>query len=230
MGKTPTTTLFMLSSLDGKISTGIGDERDFDKDLPKVGKLSKGLKQYYKLEEETDVFSLNTGKVMSKVGWNDEKANIKQIPVTFIIIDNKPHLTELGVRNLLKRAKSLIIVTTNPEHPSRNIDNPNLEVLHYQGEVNFKGLFEQLKSQGIDKLTVQSGGEMNAVLFRASLIDYVSIVIAPVIVGGRDTPTLVDGESLKTLEDLHKLKELELLDATKLSDSYLHLRYKVSPK
>ena len=31
----PTTTLFMLMFLDGKISTGNTDERDVDKDFPK---------------------------------------------------------------------------------------------------------------------------------------------------------------------------------------------------
>ncbi len=32
----PVTTLFMLMSLDGKISTGEGDRLDFDRDLPLV--------------------------------------------------------------------------------------------------------------------------------------------------------------------------------------------------
>ena len=32
----PVTTLFMLESLDGKISTGAGDNLDIDKDFPKI--------------------------------------------------------------------------------------------------------------------------------------------------------------------------------------------------
>ena len=42
MSKKPKTTLYMLSSLDGKICTGITDNLDFDKDLPKI----KGIKVY----------------------------------------------------------------------------------------------------------------------------------------------------------------------------------------
>jgi len=34
--KRPITTLFMLISLDGKISTGDVDQRDFDKDLTTI--------------------------------------------------------------------------------------------------------------------------------------------------------------------------------------------------
>ena len=78
MSNLPTTTLFMLMSVDGKISTGSTDERDFDKDLQNVGGVKEGLQQYYDLEQETDLFSFNTGRVMAKVGWNDEKEKIDQ--------------------------------------------------------------------------------------------------------------------------------------------------------
>ena len=73
----PQTTLFMLISVDGKISTGSTDDRDFDKDLPNIDGVKEGLPQYYDLEQETDSCSLNTGRVMVKVGWNDDKAGIE---------------------------------------------------------------------------------------------------------------------------------------------------------
>jgi 2,5-diamino-6-(ribosylamino)-4(3H)-pyrimidinone 5'-phosphate reductase len=49
MIKKPKTTLYMLMSLDGKISTGATDKLDFDKDLPKIKGVNGGLKQYYRL-------------------------------------------------------------------------------------------------------------------------------------------------------------------------------------
>jgi 2,5-diamino-6-(ribosylamino)-4(3H)-pyrimidinone 5'-phosphate reductase len=64
----PVTTLYMLMSLDGKISTGASDERDFDQDLPRIAGVSEGLGQYYRLEERISRFSLNTGRVLAKVG------------------------------------------------------------------------------------------------------------------------------------------------------------------
>ncbi len=46
----PITTLFMLMSLDGKISTGASDSLDMDKDLPIIDGLKEGLQQYYDIE------------------------------------------------------------------------------------------------------------------------------------------------------------------------------------
>lgn len=49
----PITTLFMLMSVDGKISTGATDDLDVDKDLPKIIGVQEGLHQYYKIEQTT---------------------------------------------------------------------------------------------------------------------------------------------------------------------------------
>ncbi len=47
----PETTLFLLISVDGKISTGDTDEMDVDKDYPKIKGIKEGLYQYYDLEK-----------------------------------------------------------------------------------------------------------------------------------------------------------------------------------
>ncbi len=39
----PVTTLFMLMSVDGKISTGAADELDVDKDFPQIAGGERGL-------------------------------------------------------------------------------------------------------------------------------------------------------------------------------------------
>jgi 2,5-diamino-6-(ribosylamino)-4(3H)-pyrimidinone 5'-phosphate reductase len=69
----PITTLFMLMPADGKISTGKIEDRDVDKDFPKIEGIKNGLNQYYEIEQTTDLFSMNSGKVKAKVGVNNRK-------------------------------------------------------------------------------------------------------------------------------------------------------------
>ena len=52
----PITTLFMLMSVDGKISTGAIDNLDVDKDFPKIAGVREGLHQYYEIEQTTDLW------------------------------------------------------------------------------------------------------------------------------------------------------------------------------
>lgn len=67
------TTLFMLESLDGKISSGDSDNLDADKDWCRINGVKEGLQQYYDIEQTTDLFSINTGRVMAKIGLNEKK-------------------------------------------------------------------------------------------------------------------------------------------------------------
>ena len=226
----PITTLFMLESLDGKISTGSSDNLDVDKDFCRINGVKEGLHQYYELEQETDLYSLNTGRVMAKIGVNDKKQYpTKMEMVTFVIIDNKPHLNENGVDYLCHWVGKLLLVTTNKNHVAYSLKDKydNLEILYYK-TLDLEKLLEDLYTKyNADKLTIQSGGTLNGMFVRNKLIDFVNIVIAPIIVGGKDVATLVDGESIQDEKELNKLMPLQLLECKKLDNSYIQLKYKV---
>ena len=222
----PVTTLFMLMSLDGKISTGASDELDFDRDLPLVPGVSEGLHQYYELERETDLWSLNTGRVMTKVGANELPAP-GRLPVSFAIVDNA-HLTGAGVRWLCAKCRRVVIVTSNAAHPAFAVGEDNLSVM-LQERPSLSHALRRLRAEhGCEHLTIQSGGTLNAALVREGLVDYVDVVVAPLFVGGRDTPTLVDGPSFTSVRELSNLCPLELLSCEALRDSYVRLRYRVA--
>jgi len=223
----PETTLFMLVSVDGKISTGDNDSMDVDKDYPKIEEVKDGLQQYYDIEQTTDLYSLNSGRVMAKMGVNDKDEEPDKTPVNFIVIDDN-HLTEKGIIYLAKKASHLILVAANQKHPAINMKIDNLEVITYPDQIDFKNLFMKFKwDLGIDKITIQTGGTLNSILLREDLIDHLSIVLAPCLIGGKNTSTLIDGESLHSQDDLSKVKPLKLVSCEQLKNSYLHLKYDV---
>mgnify|MGYP000208232217 CR=1 FL=1 len=62
---------------------------------------------------------------------------------------------------------------------------------------------------------------------RKKLLDYIDIVVAPILIGGKDTATLIDGASITSVDDLHALGVLKLEACDVLKNSYIRLRYKV---
>lgn len=221
----PITTLFMLMSVDGKISTGASDELDVDRDFPKIAGVREGLHQYYEIEQTTDLWSLNTGRVQEKMGVNTKPMPDKT-PVSFVLVDNK-HLDEHGVRYFCKLSQQFLLVTSNPKHPAFDVKEDNLHIFH-QKELSLKDALAKLKTDfGCERITVQSGGTLNGLFLREKLIDYVDVVVAPVLIGGKDTPTLIDGNSLMSEQELSQLGVLKLQECTILENSYLRLRYRV---
>lgn len=68
---------------------------------------------------------------------------------------------------------------------------------------------------------VESGGTLNAALLRQGLVDEVSILVHPTLVGGMSPPTI-----FRTL-DLPQPIDLDLAGCQELDDKYVWLRYDV---
>lgn len=225
--------LFMLMSVDGKISTSDNDDFDFDKDLPLInGNVADGLYQYYDIEKETELWNVGTGKTMRKIGINNIDAfeEIRTIEnLNLVIIDNY-NLNKRGLINLAHKAGGrLIIATFNMNHIAVRMKDsdtlpPNVDIWVYN---NYGSLIENLfkdlhKTYNVNKTTIQCGGEMNSILLRAGKINALNIVIVPLLVGGRSVSTLIDGKSISSLDELHSLS-LESVNI--LKNGYIQLRY-----
>lgn len=225
--KRPLTTLFLLSSVDGKISTGSTDNMDMDIDFPNIQGVKEGLHQYYDIEQKMYPWSLITGRTQVKIGINEKDPNsIKKKEVSFAVLDNE-HLNENGVKCLCAMSDKLVLITSNNNHPAYKITEDNLSII-FQETLNLRDVLEKLKSNhGCNKLTIQTGGTINSLLLKEHLIDYVDLVISPVLIGGKDTSSIIDGKSITTKDDLTQLGILEFMQFIYLYDNYIRLRYKV---
>ena len=117
------------------------------------------------------------------------------------------------------------MITTNAKHPAFQITDNNLHIIY--GELLPDALIRLKSECGCERLTVQSGGTINGLFLREKLIDFVDIVVAPVLIGGKETSTLIDGTSLVSADELSKIGVLKLIDCVVLQNSYIRLRYQV---
>jgi len=228
------TTLFLLVSADGKITSGESDSLDADWDWKRIHGVKEGLGQYYQIQQTTDLFSLITGKILAKLRAKEPETpqGKPDIPpfLSSIIVDSKPWLTRQDLQRGVSSLKHLYLVTGNADHPAFAMQEStdNLTVIHYPDGIDFADLFGRMRQHyGAERITIQSGGTLNATLVRAGLVDHILLVVAPLLVGGKTTPTSVDGPSFQTEADLLGLKALKLRKCELLRDSYVLLEYDV---
>jgi diaminohydroxyphosphoribosylaminopyrimidine deaminase/5-amino-6-(5-phosphoribosylamino)uracil reductase len=74
--------------------------------------------------------------------------------------------------------------------------------------VDLKLLLERLGEEGIDSVLIEGGGETAAGFLAAGLVDRVSFLIAPILIGGRDAVPAVGGLGSERLTDALRLTDI----------------------
>lgn len=99
-------------------------------------------------------------------------------------------------------------------------------IIHVCGKerINFTAALPWLRREwNVRRLLCEGGGEVNAALLRASLVDEIHLTLCPKIFGGRTAPTLADGIDLKHLGAATRVR---LKSARRIGDE-LFLTYAV---
>jgi 2,5-diamino-6-(ribosylamino)-4(3H)-pyrimidinone 5'-phosphate reductase len=151
--------------------------------------------------------------------------------------DTRPYLvicdSQGRVKNwhMLKRAKlwkgyiSLCSKKTPQDHleylNTRNIDI----IISGEDKVDLKSAIEVLcEKHMIERIRVDSGGTLNGILLRQNLVDEISTLINPSLVGGESSKTIYKASDLKATNDVISLK---LLETKQIDGDHVWLRYEV---
>ncbi len=103
----------------------------------------------------------------------------------------------------------LVAVANAPEEKSAKLCAAGAQVVPVaaaDGSVDLQALLKVLGEQEITSVMVEGGGRLVGSLFDLGLVDKVIAYIAPVVLGGRDSPTPVAGAGSATMEEALRLK------------------------
>jgi 5-amino-6-(5-phosphoribosylamino)uracil reductase len=136
---------------------------------------------------------------------------------------------ERSARIFKKPVSPIIVLTTTGAASKCARTLGDLAVVKGFGKnsVSFPQAFRWLRNKyGVKRLLCEGGGETNAALIRAGVVDEIHITICPLILCGRDAPTICDGQGFSSLRQVARLK----LKSVKEHKGELFLTYQVLPK
>jgi riboflavin-specific deaminase-like protein len=113
--------------------------------------------------------------------------------------------------NIFKKRFSPLIVLTTTRISRKDFEKLKSvadEVkISGEHEINFRAAFQWLREKwNVKRLLCEGGGELNAALFQADLVDELHLTICPKIFGGRHAPTIADGFGFQQLTDAINFK------------------------
>lgn len=193
----PITTLILPISADGKLVSRDAILTDKDPSWRSRPGVIGYLQQFFDFSG-SDSYTLTTGAVMALSGVNTKDGSPDPSDLKLVVLDFDHSLTENGIKYLQKSVKELIIIN--------KIMSP-------------KQILEFLGTKKVKNLTIHST-PMNALWLQNNLINYLTLIIYPLIVGESGSPVTSIG--------LTDPRTLKLLESRTFDTNYLCLRYELN--
>ncbi len=217
----PFVTLKVAASLDGKIATRTGESRWI------TGESAR--RRVHQLRNEMDAVLVGIGTVLRDDPLLTTRLEIadQRDPIR-VVVDN--------LARLPLRAKAVNRASTAPTilAVSQMAPRTKLEALEREGvqvivvessprRVSLERLIEALGKRGILSVMIEGGAEINASALREGVVDKVLVFLAPILIGGKSTPTAVGGDGIESLTQAVRLRDvrIERFDGDILVEGYI---------
>jgi diaminohydroxyphosphoribosylaminopyrimidine deaminase/5-amino-6-(5-phosphoribosylamino)uracil reductase len=142
-----------------------------------------------------------------------------------IVVDSTLRVP-LTKRVLAERQEAETLVATTDKAPLEHreaVEKLGCELIvlpERNGRVDLAALMETLADKEIVSLLLEGGGEINAAMLEADLVDKVLIVLTPKLIGGREAPTVIDGLGAGPLADAWGLTDMHVEEVE--GDLHIH--------
>jgi diaminohydroxyphosphoribosylaminopyrimidine deaminase/5-amino-6-(5-phosphoribosylamino)uracil reductase len=218
----PFVTMKVAASLDGKIATQTGDSRWI------TGESAR--RRVHQLRNEVDACLVGIGTVLrddplltTRLGITDQRDPIR------VIVDNLARLP-LRAKVVNRASTAPTILAVSQMAPQTKLDALRQEgvqivvVENSPRRVSLERLMEVLGKRGILSVMIEGGAEINASALREGIVDKVLVFLAPILIGGKSTPTAVGGAGIETLSQALRLRDvrIERFDDDILVEGYIN--------
>lgn len=195
-------------SLDGKIGTRSGESHWITGE--------KARQFVHRLRDHSDVIMVGIETVLkdnpqltARVEGGGGKDPVR------VVVDSSARLPlDARVIESTSPARTILAVTdqASPEK-RRALQGKGVEVMvlpSKEGRVDLTVLMKKLAERELTAVLVEGGGTLNYSLLEQSLIDKLFIFVAPLIIGGEESPTAFAGSGIVSLSKAWSVEDVEL--------------------
>ena len=195
--------LKLAMSLDGRISLGNSVSTALSGE--------KALDRVHDLRHEYDAILVggNTAFV-DNPSLTDRSGKARRRSLVRVVLDNRLRIAlDSVVVATANTTPTTVFTNSHDIEKIAKLRDSGVEVVSLEsGGRDLATVLEHLKERSIQSVLVEGGSEIAGAFCDAGLVDKVTFIAAPLIIGGRDAPTAIGGKGAASVAEALKLRDI----------------------
>lgn len=195
--------LKLAMSLDGRISL----EHSVSTQLS--GKESAIKVQNLRHEHDAILVGGNTAFV-DNPSLTDRSGKRRRRKLVRVVLDNRLRLPlDSTLATTVAETPTLVYTDSSDDEKIEKLNETGVEVVRLNAR-NLVDVLNDLKTRDIQSVLVEGGTEVAGAFCDAKLVDKLTFIVAPLVIGGHHAPLAIGGRGVDSLENALRLKNLEI--------------------
>lgn len=196
--------LKLAMSLDGRISLKDSVSTTLS------GKESAVRVQNLRHEHDAILVGGNTAFV-DNPSLTDRSGNPRRRKLTRVVLDNRLRTPiDSTLVETARETPTLVVSNSSDEAKIEALTEKGVDVARTDAR-DLGAVLEQLKQRELQSVLVEGGTEVAGAFCDARLVDKLTFIAAPIVIGGHAAPLAIGGQGADSLDDALKLKDLEII-------------------
>ena len=195
--------LKLAMSLDGRISLKNSVSTVLS------GKESAKRVQDFRREHDAILIGGNTALV-DNPNLTDRSGKPRRRKLVRVVLDNRLQIsTDSILAETAKVAPTIVFSNSTNEEKISVLQSKGVEIIK-QNARDLTGVLEELKARELQSVLVEGGTQIAGAFVDAKLVDKISLMVAPIIIGGNDAPLAIGGKGATNLKEALRLQNVEI--------------------
>lgn len=201
--KRPFVHLKLAMSLDGRISLNSSVSTALSGDAARM--------RVQALRHEYDAILVggNTAFV-DNPSLTDRSGKPRRTPLVRIVLDNRLRIpADSTLVTTASEFPTIVFTNSNEEEKVETLFRLGVQVPRVDSR-DLKAVLEELRKREIQSVLVEGGTEVAGAFVDAGLVDKVTFIVAPIVLGGRQAPNAIGGHGPDSLADALRLANIAI--------------------
>ena len=197
--------LKLAMSLDGRIS--------LNRSVSTALSGESALKRVHELRHEHDAILIGANTaIVDNPNLTDRSGKKRRRPLVRIVLDNSLRLPkEHKLVTTANEIRTMVFTSNIDPVDTTPLTDSGVDVIPVPGGPrNIPEVLDELYRLEIQSVLVEGGSEVAGAFVDARLVDKITLIVTPMIVGGKDAPVAVGGAGVSCLNDALRLSDISI--------------------